>query len=87
MHALYLLGASYFDATVIIPTYMGYWRTTDFMTCDPVHLRFVIMSIQLKTMDATQNSDEFSVLCYVLRAIVSEIEAISHPTIDLKTRL
>ena len=35
----------------------------------------MIMSIQLKTMDASQNSDEFSVLCYV------------HPTIDLKTGL
>jgi hypothetical protein len=37
MHALYLLAVSHFDAKVTIPTYMGYWNPTDFMTFDPVH--------------------------------------------------
>ena len=45
----------------------------------------MIMSIH--TMDATQDSDEFSVLCYVLRAIVYEIEPILLPTVDLQTGL
>ena len=45
----------------------------------------MIMSIH--TMDATQDSDEFSVLCYVLRAIVYEIEPIPLATVDLQTGL
>jgi hypothetical protein len=45
----------------------------------------VIMSIH--TMDATQDSDEFAVLCYVLRAIVYEIEPIPLATVDLQTGL
>jgi hypothetical protein len=160
MHALYLLRASYFDATVIIPTYMGYWRPTDFMTFDPVHpnynqpktpgsyisrtpeishyyqymlaikklkkepeqenltmlamiLDFMVFNAQtlrrlldtrpssaaqlqairnimimsINTVDTTQDSDEFSVLCCVLRAIVYKIEPIPLPTVDLQTGL
>ena len=45
----------------------------------------MIMSIH--TMNATQDSDEFSVLCYVLRAIVYEIEPIPLATVDLQTGL
>ena len=45
----------------------------------------MIMSIH--TMDATQDSDEFSVLRYVIRAIVYEIEPIPLATVDLQTGL
>ena len=46
-----------------------------------------IMIMSIHTMDATQDSDEFSVLCYVLRAIVYEIEPIPLAATDLQTGL
>ena len=46
-----------------------------------------IMIMSIHTMDAIQDSDEFFVLCYVLRAIVYEIEPIPLPTVDLETGL
>ena len=45
----------------------------------------MIMSIY--SINATEDSDEFSVLCYELRAIVYEIEPILLPTVDLQTGL
>ena len=46
-----------------------------------------IMVMSIHAMDATQDSDEFSVLCYLLRAIVNEIEPIPLPTVELQTGL
>ena len=43
--------------------------------------------MSIYTINATEDSDEFSVLCYELRAIVYEIEPILLPTVDLQTGL